>query len=194
MSKGIAFSTMAISALAGVTLLSAAEPAAAGKYEFCREPRRHAAVRLQHDGTMRRHDFPVAAAAAFEVLCCPRRAPPTLARRTATAVHLVNERISRQRTASRLCARTFACEPSIVGLYGKPRTRDHKRSPITGWTQRSLASLASADRSRDVTTANSFCSSLTSMKVVGVCQRNFRDYGRLQACDWSRLTLQNYTV
>jgi hypothetical protein len=32
MSKGIAFSTMAISALAGVTLLSAAEPVAAGKY------------------------------------------------------------------------------------------------------------------------------------------------------------------
>lgn len=37
MSKGIAFSTMAIAALAGATLLSAAEPVAAGKYEYCRE-------------------------------------------------------------------------------------------------------------------------------------------------------------
>jgi hypothetical protein len=37
MSNGIALRTMAIAALAGATLLSAAEPVAAGKYEFCRE-------------------------------------------------------------------------------------------------------------------------------------------------------------
>ena len=37
MSKGIAFSAMAKSALAGATLLSAAEPVAAREYEYCRE-------------------------------------------------------------------------------------------------------------------------------------------------------------
>ena len=74
MSKTIAFSTIAAAALAGATLLSAAEPVAAREYEYCRE---------DYSSGMRQCGFAAVeqcvamisgrgVAAAFEIRCCPK--------------------------------------------------------------------------------------------------------------------------